>query len=59
LYRNAQVKTAVDTAVQQLREKAQQSENEEAIKLALKDIVDDKVCYIFSLQKNIFFTKKI
>jgi tetratricopeptide (TPR) repeat protein len=40
---SAQVKQAVDAAVQQVRAKHQQAEDEEVMKLALKDQTDDKV----------------
>ncbi|KAI8808275.1 hypothetical protein BJ742DRAFT_853643 [Cladochytrium replicatum] len=39
----AHVKKAVDTAVQRLREQNLQAEQEDAMKLALKDQVDDKI----------------
>ncbi|KAI8807537.1 hypothetical protein BJ742DRAFT_811963 [Cladochytrium replicatum] len=39
----AYVKKAVDTAVQRLREQNLQAEQEDAMKLALKDQVDDKI----------------
>lgn len=49
---SAQVKHAVDAAVQQVRAKHQQAEDEEVMKLALKDQTDDKVGICF----HSFFT---
>jgi tetratricopeptide (TPR) repeat protein len=46
-----QVKQAVDEAVQSFRAKSQQAEQEEALKFALKDKVDDKVmCFVLVLR---------